>query len=234
MKIISLKRCSSTNDEAKKIRPLKENSHTIITSEIQETGRGSKGRGWVSEPGGLYLSLLICDREYGKEDIWGLTYKTALAVTDTIDFHLGEYGLESFIKWPNDVLVNEKKICGILTDMQFCGDISPLAIIGIGINVNQKRFWGDYRREPTSCFLETGREFILSDILNTLSESLTFRLAEDCSSEYEKKCSSLGRIVSAAHIGGIITGKAVGITNDGLLLIEREGEITACSSELER
>ena len=137
MKTILLEKIGSTNDYVKAIKNPEED--LLVIAKRQTGGRGTKGRSFVSEEGGVYLSLL---RLYPcrAEDSFSIMMGSALAVVKT----LRVYGVEAKIKWPNDIIVNGKKICGILIENVFEGELVKRAVIGIGVNVNNpisKEIW---------------------------------------------------------------------------------------------
>ena len=119
---------------------------TFVSANLQTAGKGRKGRTWLSNKGeNLMFSLLIKDSEMYK-------HSNSLSVISayTIIEVLKEYGVDNLsFKWPNDVYVDGKKICGILLEAISREELECL-IIGVGINVNQKQFVGDYIREPVS------------------------------------------------------------------------------------
>ncbi|MFP4050522.1 MAG: biotin--[acetyl-CoA-carboxylase] ligase [Thermoplasmata archaeon] len=119
IKIYKIKKTTSTNDVAKKIAK-NESTDFVVLAEEQTSGRGRKDRSWKSPPGNLYFSLCI---EKGPI----LSLKTSVAVAMTLE----KLEITPGVKWPNDILVDEKKICGILTEI-----IEGRGIVGIGLNVN--------------------------------------------------------------------------------------------------
>lgn len=123
----------STNEEAKRRGEAGERTPTWIWAKTQSAGRGRRGRSWTSVPGNLFCTLLI-DPETTPQKASELSFVTALAVADTIDGLIGEARAE--LKWPNDVLVDGAKICGVL--LESGGGTSERAgwlAIGIGINL---------------------------------------------------------------------------------------------------
>ena len=131
MKLIKLDSCSSTNDELKKLAAGGAGSMTMVTSKTQENGRGRNGREWESAEGNLYLSILL--RDLNQETAHQLPLIAALAAVETIESYLLDDDVE--LKWPNDVLIDGKKIAGILCESEFAGDKLEYVIIGIGLNV---------------------------------------------------------------------------------------------------
>lgn len=146
---------------------------TIVLAEYQSHGRGRKERNWLSEKGlNLTFSILL-KNNLQKEKIQLLSMYASLAIVKALR---SLYQLEAFVKWPNDVLVNNKKICGILVENSFIGNQVDKVVIGIGLNVNQSNFPGEYRIQPTSIkkefHQEVSREALLSEIINIFDELL--------------------------------------------------------------
>jgi len=131
--VISYKRCGSTNDTAYALaeKGLKEGS--VIIAEEQERGKGRHGRRWISpSKGGIYMSVILRP-EITPNEISRITLLAAVAAAKAVR---ETTGLLALIKWPNDILVNNKKVCGILTEMKAEQDGVDFIVIGIGINVN--------------------------------------------------------------------------------------------------
>jgi len=130
--IITVEETTSTNDLAKHYAKQGASEGLVITAKRQTQGRGRRGRIWHSQTGGLYFSILLRPKLPPTETA-KITLLAGIAVVETLREH---YGLAAELKWPNDVLINGKKIAGILTE----GSISSSGnyiIVGIGINTNQ-------------------------------------------------------------------------------------------------
>ncbi len=126
--IIKLETVDSTNDYLKRLVKKGESKPKIVISDIQTNGKGTKNRSFVSEKGGIYLSILL-----PYFDASFITPMTAVAVSDTIDKFATE---KTKIKWVNDIYLKNKKVCGILCESvysDFCD--KPFIIVGIGINL---------------------------------------------------------------------------------------------------
>ncbi len=128
MRIISLESIDSTNNYLKRI---KSEEDLVVTADVQTGGRGSKGRSFSSSAGGIYVSSL---RHFPckTKDSFSIMENAAMAVVRTLE----TFGIDAGIKWPNDIMVNGKKICGILIENTFEGDMVSTSIVGIGLNVN--------------------------------------------------------------------------------------------------
>ncbi len=150
--IVYKEEIDSTNDEAKRQGDAGAPEGTLVICETQTKGRGRMGRSWASPQEGLYMSLLLRPA-LTREKAGLITLITAVAVTQA----LRNFGVDAGIKWPNDVVVNGKKVCGILTEMH--GDDDYYVVVGIGVNVNTREFDPELKDRATSMYLETENEF---------------------------------------------------------------------------
>ncbi len=134
--IIWLESVDSTNDEAK--RHISDIDNLSVLSALEQTaGRGQRGNSWTSAPGeNLMFSIVLKSPALMAEDHFALNEITALSVAD----FLSTYGIKAEIKWPNDIYVGDRKICGILIENSFRGNAISSSIIGIGLNINQRNF----------------------------------------------------------------------------------------------
>ena len=163
--IIWLQNVDSTNEEAR--RRFSECDNLSVLSAVSQTsGKGQRGNSWSSEPGAnLTFSIILKDGYRIKAyDQFVLSEITALSVTDFLSVH----GIDSSIKWPNDIYVDKKKICGILVENSLRGEFVSSSIIGIGLNINQRNFDVNLPN-PTSMILEDniGKHY---DIVTCLEE----------------------------------------------------------------
>ncbi len=214
--VIYLKEVSSTNDYAKKIAS-EVPEGTVVIAKKQTKGRGRKNREWASPEGGLWMSIVL-KPQVKREDIPKIVFIGALAVVDT----LAEFGIKAGIKWPNDVWVDNKKICGILTE----GKFGEFAILGIGLNVNNI-IPPELEGSATSMKLLLGREVGLNEVLETLLRNLSrwYRIFLERGSlavisAVKEKCFILGKEVKIIEDGREIRGRAVDIADDGALVLE--------------
>ncbi|PLX23207.1 MAG: biotin--[acetyl-CoA-carboxylase] ligase [Ignavibacteria bacterium] len=165
---IALKDVDSTNSHARALLRDGAGEGTVVTAEHQTAGRGRLDRQWSDETGLSFLGSYILEPVRPPEDWGGIPLMSGVAVLRAlsslvpIDLHL---------KWPNDVLSADKKISGILVESGQMG-IRRWVVIGIGINLNQRSFTGDYRMPPTSLLLETGRMVSTEEVLAVLSKEL--------------------------------------------------------------
>jgi BirA family transcriptional regulator, biotin operon repressor / biotin---[acetyl-CoA-carboxylase] ligase len=162
--IVFVPECPSTNDLATRLaQQVAAIEGTVVITDSQTAGRGQRGNSWVSTANqNLTFSLILKPNFLSIKDQFLLNVFTSLAIRDylTIKTSLGIH-----IKWPNDILVNEKKICGILIENQLQGTAFTSSIIGIGLNVLQKEFSIE---TATSLASLTHQQYELSDELNSL------------------------------------------------------------------
>ena len=210
----------STNIEAKRAENVPDRS--VFIAETQTGGRGRLGRKWSSPLGsGIWMSLYL-EPEISACDVSKLTLVAGLSVCRAIK--------GSRIKWPNDVLIGDKKICGILTEMSAEIDRVNRVIVGIGVNVNNEVFGIDLIEKATSLYRETGkkhsREKLAADILSEffeLYDKFVEKGFDSIKEEYTKKCITLNREVIIIRNGQEMLAQAVDITENGELLVEVDG-----------
>jgi BirA family transcriptional regulator, biotin operon repressor / biotin---[acetyl-CoA-carboxylase] ligase len=212
----------STNDYLKQLTDAPE--FTCVTADAQTAGRGRRTRTWVSTPGaGLYLSVLL--RPPGSANIASLSLLAAVAVAET----LAQYNVADLdIKWPNDVLLGEHKVCGILIEGASSGAQALRVIVGIGVNLNQQQFPPEISTTATSLALQLGHAIDVADF----RERLLARLAHWYSGwQHDEGRAVLERwqqLSSYAHNQNVtvilddehIIGTTAGLTKDGALLLQ--------------
>jgi len=146
---------TSTMDEAQKLLKSECPFWTVITAKYQSSGRGTHGRNWSSHPGkGLWMSVIMPLPRY-TGNLSGLTLLAADALIDTLEMY---YDSSFSIKYPNDIIVNNRKIAGILAESATKGEQIQSIILGIGVNFRQtpEDFMNENLSEATSLFIETG------------------------------------------------------------------------------
>lgn len=155
-KVSFKKETDSTNLDCKRLAAEGAPHGTLAVAEMQAGGRGRRGRSWQSPAGeSIYMSLL-CRPDFLPEEAPMLTLVMGISVAEAVERYTG---LPAKIKWPNDIVVNGRKICGILTEMEMGLETREIQylVIGVGINVNNSAFPGELRQMATSLFLESGR-----------------------------------------------------------------------------
>lgn len=224
--VIYFESIDSTNNYAKK--EIKNLPHgTIILGEEQVEGKGRRGRYWASpKETGIWVSIVLKPKIPPKEGI-KMTQVAAAAICKSIREITG---LDALIKWPNDIVINGKKVCGILTEM--AGELNEInyIIIGIGINVNVEEFSGEVGESATSLSIEGGKKLdrrqLLVHILRNfevLYNSYIENLDLHASLYIVRKYSALlGKNIKIVQGKLEKKAKAINIDDEGLLLVELE------------
>lgn len=227
--IIRLESVDSTNRYAKDLLREHPAEGSVIVADVQTAGRGRMDRQWLSAPAQNVLASVIIHPARQLEEWGGLPLLAGLAVTNAVRLLSS---LDAHVKWPNDVLVGNRKLSGILVESGRQGD-RPWAIVGIGVNVNQVRFEGAYRLAPTSMALEAGRTFDTNEVLAAMCRELDTLYALWCAEgnapiiqAWKKATRFLGKRIVAEEGSGRREGRALDIGQDGSLIIEFDNGVT--------
>lgn len=223
---------TSTNIDAKRYAEEGAPHGTIVTADMQTTGRGRRGKTWASPPGSAIYMTILLKPDFMPDKASMLTLVMALSVAEAVT---GTTGLDTGIKWPNDIVVNGKKVCGILTEMNMNVELDTIqyVIIGVGINVNNasaEEFPQEIRRTATSLKIESGvqisRAALIAEVAwqfekyyDMFVRKLDFSLLMEA---YDKRLLNLGKEVKVLDPKGEYTGIARGINRTGELLVETE------------
>ena len=218
----------STNLKAKSLLQEGEDEGTIVFAEEQTAGRGRLGRSWVSERGKNLTFSVTLKPKISPEFIGIVSLYAGLAVASAIEEQMH---IRPECKWPNDVLLNWKKCCGILSEAVFTQGNLAGVVIGIGINVNQTAFPTEIQTTATSLAIVKGepvdRNSIFAAVIkqmNDLYGSLQagyFNHLRECWNNY---CSIFGKTISIRQHDTIITGIATRIADDGGLILTINGK----------
>ena len=229
-RIVFLREIGSTNDYAKELANYGADEGTVVIAEKQTAGRGRLRREWISPKGGLYFSVVLRPK-LGAVDAVKLVFVAGLAVAQVLR---EQYGLRVETKWPNDVLVNARKICGILTEMNTTREKVNYAVVGIGINANfgvEKAFPEPLKAITTSVENELGRKVRLEELFRALLqrfENVYNLYAErgftSILEKWKKYASFLNRRIEVTSLNEKLSGLALDVDNDGALLLRLEDE----------
>ena len=207
---------------------------TLALAEFQSAGRGRLGRSWEVPEGTSVMMSILLRPKFEPQYAPTLTLVMGMAVAKAVK----NLGFDVSIKWPNDVVVSHKKICGILTEMGVRDGKIDYAVIGVGINVNIKEFPEEMADKATSLYLESGKEFDRSQIPGLVMEAFEKyyeKFAATCDlsglkEEYESILANYNqpvRVLAKEPYEGV----ARGITDGGELLVEKtDGTIVAVSA----
>jgi BirA family transcriptional regulator, biotin operon repressor / biotin---[acetyl-CoA-carboxylase] ligase len=226
-RIISVRETESTNQLAFRTAEEGAEDGTVVLAESQTGGKGRLGRSWESPPGvNLYCSVILRP-PIVPVSAPQLTFLSAVAVARAIE---AVTRLQSRIKWPNDILVNGRKVAGLLNEMSAETDTIHWVVLGIGVNINMGReqFPDGLRHPASSLLLEQGSpvaraEFTRSllSILDSLYDDFLCRGFESVREEWLARATIQGQRVSVSSGNGEIEGTVIGIDTDGALLLRR-------------
>jgi len=202
---------------------------SVVLAEKQTKGRGRKNRTWYSEKGmNLNFSVLITNKYFFSEKINYLNFGVSLAIANSIE---KLFFIHTNVKWPNDVLINNKKTAGILLEANSNGNKIERLVIGIGVNVNQTSFNGDFNFLPTSIKYEIKenieREKLLAEILNNFENVLLKIISkpESVLKDWRNKCSSIGKRITITQNNKTLSGIFEDIDEKGLLILRMHDKI---------
>ena len=221
--IIRKETTGSTNEDAFLLAAEGALEGTVVTAKRQTNARGRRGRTWeASEETNLYFSLLLRP-QFDFSFAPMTTLLMALAV---------QKATGGQIKWPNDIVLSGKKVCGILTEFHVSGADAGALVIGVGINVGRQTFSEALKNTATSLCNETGREWdismLLSQVLNTFGTMYERFGRMDCPNldfireEYENALVNKGERVRVLDPQGEYEGIAEGITKTGELVVTND------------
>jgi BirA family biotin operon repressor/biotin-[acetyl-CoA-carboxylase] ligase len=215
---------TSTNDLAKDMASLGAKEGTVVIAETQTRGKGRLSREWASPRGGIWLSTILRPK-LDAEDAPKLTLMASLAVAQTIN---QLFKLKAEVKWPNDVLINGKKVCGILTEANTRGRVVNFVIIGIGVNANIElgSLPKEVRKTATSLRHKLKREINRERFLSILLEKMEhyyFMLTKGKFSqilkEWKNLCGFLGSYIEVTGLKEKIEGMAMDVDENGALIV---------------
>jgi len=224
----------STNLWIKRLAKEGASEGTLALAEFQSAGRGRLGRSWEVPEGTSVMMSILLRPKFEPQYAPTLTLVMGMAVAKAVK----SLGFDVSIKWPNDVVVSHKKICGILTEMGVRDGKIDYAVIGVGINVNIKEFPEEMADKATSLYLESGKEFDRSQIPGLVMEAFEKyyeKFAATCDlsglkEEYESILANYNqpvRVLAKEPYEGV----ARGITDGGELLVEKtDGTIATVSA----
>lgn len=223
---------NSTNDYAKKLinSNIEIEEGTLIVADCQTSGKGRLDRKWESNKGdGIFLSLIL-KPDIELFSIMQVTLLAGICVCKAIN---SITGLNAKIKWPNDIIINNKKVCGILTEVNAQIDKVSYIILGIGINVNNQKFDVALGDKATSIFLETNknieRQKIIANLLKEFENNYFKYIKEKDFSifldEYKSLCININQVCKLIYHKKEIIGKVIDISPLGEIIFETENEV---------
>jgi BirA family biotin operon repressor/biotin-[acetyl-CoA-carboxylase] ligase len=214
----------STMDAARELAKKGAGEGTIVIAEAQTQGRGRLSREWLSPEGGIYFTLVLHPRispAYAPR----INLMASVAVAATIR---KLFGLKAELKWPNDVLIEGRKVCGILAEMDAEMDVVNFVNVGIGINANTSI--PQFEKTVTSLKDALGREIsrkeFLSALLTEIEGQQPLLMKSDLLEEWKKLSVTLNKDVRIVAPGEVIVGRAIDIDTTGALIVkEKDGSL---------
>ena len=226
----------STNNDAKRCGEEGDPHGTVVVADIQNAGKGRRGRGWQTLSGTALAFTILLRPEFPPDKASMITLVMALSVAEAVEEALeGAKDAVTTIKWPNDIVLNKKKICGMLTEMTMTPEMDEIQyiVVGAGINVNNaspEEFSEEIRKTATSLRRETGRQInragLLEKVLLRFEENYAaFLETLDLSGlkeAYQNHMKGVGNEVRVLDPAGEYTGISHGINDKGELIVEKE------------
>lgn len=197
---------------------------TVVIAEVQKKGRGRLGREWLSPHGGIWISIIL-KPTISLTHVSRLTLVAGVAIAKS----MRKLGVDARIKWPNDILIGDKKVCGILTEVNAEIEQVDYIVIGIGINANvdMNDLIGDVKNIATTLWSEIGKPIdrvsFIQDLLFDIEQEYIKFMTQSFSGildEWTSLSDTIGRQITIMTPYNIVEGKAVGITDDGALVIK--------------
>ncbi|MDF1570476.1 MAG: biotin--[acetyl-CoA-carboxylase] ligase [Bacteroidales bacterium] len=230
-KPLTYREIDSTNAEAARLlRSGNLPGGVVILTDYQSSGRGQEKNVWVSDPGkNILMSWIVYPAFLSVQDQFQLSKAVSLAITD----FLGAHSLDARIKWPNDILCSDAKICGILIENGIMGGQIRHSIVGIGLNVRQERF-PEFPWKATSMFLEAGTDVAPGGLAASLAGFLDLR--------YDQLAGGGAEVINRAYLQRLyrldvpsiftdgrsqFTGVVRGVDDSGRLRVEAGAGITS-------
>ncbi len=224
--IIYLKETDSTNTRAKELAAEGAPEGTLVIAEKQTKGRGRRGRNWFSPPGdGIYISLILRPA-ISPGETPRITLMTAVVLAEAL---ISLMKLKLSIKWPNDILVNGKKLAGILTEISTEMDAVNYIVVGLGLNVNTRfeNFPQEIKKSATSILIETGnrapRIKLIQKCLKLYEQYYDMfkkNNFEPIMNRWRELADIIGKQIKVDVIGKTHIGEVVDVDNDGVLILK--------------
>ena len=221
---LHLKKIDSTNSFLLRNQKLLGISGLVVTADAQTSGRGRKGRQWFGIDGHQLLASIVIHPKIERRYLPSITLMVGLSVFKTLQ----EAGCQPLsMKWPNDILLSGKKVCGVLCELATLGS-SPVVVAGIGLNItgSLKNLPDELQEKATTLEAETGILFDKEELLHKLLCQLEAVLSDAHNGnlaklykEWERGSDSIGKMVSFFHQNKQVTGRIAGLDSQGRLLV---------------
>lgn len=217
---------ASTNDIAQSLAQRGELS-TVILAETQSEGKGRLSRSWESPPGGIWMSLILRPDIALAHACW-INMAVSVAACRAIS---GLLDLDAGIKWPNDIMIEERKVGGILMEISSYGQHLDYAIVGLGINANIDPSVFPEEWMASSLSYESGQDVsrtsLIQRLLLELEEAYERIGGDEIYQEWRQRSVTLGRVVRIASNSGELVGVVEDLADDGAILLKTDGRLIA-------
>jgi BirA family biotin operon repressor/biotin-[acetyl-CoA-carboxylase] ligase len=209
----------STMDAARELAKKGAKEGTIVIAEVQAQGRGRLSREWLSPKGGIYFTIILRPR-IGPAHAPRINLMISIAVAITIK---KIFRLNAELKWPNDVLIKGRKVCGILAEMN--AEMDAVNFVNVGIGINANTFIPQFEKTATSLKDALGRKIsrkkLLTILLGEIEQWQPRLMKDDLLEEWRKLSATLNRDVRIVAPGEVIVGRAIDIDTTGALIVKQ-------------
>ena len=199
-------------------------SGSVILAETQKEGRGRLSRSWASPPGGIWMSLVL-RQDIPLSRVYRINMAASVSICRAISRQLG---LQAAIKWPNDILIQEQKVCGILMELGAQVDRLDYAVVGVGLNANNDTAAFPSQWRSTSLAAELGRSIdrcaLIAAILNEMERALDDMESQEIYEEWRSRSLTLGKRVRICSAEGDLIGQVLDLDQDGALILKQGGD----------
>lgn len=221
-RIVYLPTVDSTNRVAKQLAAQGAEHGTLVLADTQTAGRGRRGRGWISPAGeGIFLTMMV-KPQTAQSEAAKLSLLTAVATARAIE---RETGLCARIKWPNDIVCEGRKVCGMLLEMTADDKGEPCVVVGVGMNVHQTEFEAEIIHTASSMDLLSGKRQSRSALIAaflTEFEALWSEKDDTLMEAYRALSATLGQKVRVVGMNETFVGTACGVDESGALMVQDE------------
>ncbi len=226
-KIYTFQTIDSTNSCAKAVANIGAPEGIVVISEEQTEGRGRLGRAWLANPAENLMFSLLLRPQVPPEVINLLPLYVAVATAQAIEKITG---LKVECKWPNDLLINKKKVAGILIEGSIKNNIVEHVVVGLGVNVNQTKFPDDLMLKATSLQLQLNkpvdRVALFKEVLSSLETHYKHSMSTGFQSVipfWTRRTTMLNKSILISQSGNVISGIVTGLSRDGGLVLQSNG-----------
>lgn len=196
----------------------------VVYADAQTAGRGQRGNAWQAQAGAnLLMTIMVCPVTLPVVSQFALSQAVALSVRTA----MGYLGIDTMLKWPNDIYVANRKLAGILVELDYSGSLVEQAIIGVGLNVNQEQF-ADMDKIPVSMKMLTGEIYSIDEVLAVLLDSFSYYYSllekgdyTSLAADYKRHLLGCGKVMRYRDGVSLFDATIVGVEGDGRICLRR-------------